>query len=112
MVEDTGAAAGAGGLRKLNEAQPAAIEATPGGEPKAMLFKGVFRHVVAIHDSWRIDDEWWRDEIARRYFEIELEGGRRLTVYHDLSADAWYAQSYTGPRELAAKVRGRGRRAG
>jgi hypothetical protein len=55
--------------------------------------------VRTIHDTWRIDDEWWRDEIARRYFAVELEGGRHLTLYHDLIGDAWYAQSYDGPRE-------------
>jgi hypothetical protein len=85
---------------------PAAVEATTAGEPKAMLWRGVYKRVAAIHDSWRIDDEWWRDEIARRYFVAELEGGRRVTVYHDLVRDTWYAQSYEAPRAGAALMRG------
>ena len=64
-----------------------------------MLSQGRYLPVRAIHDSWRIDDEWWREEIARRYFTVELEGGRRLTVYHDLLADAWYIQGYERPHE-------------
>ncbi|MEO9255204.1 MAG: hypothetical protein ABI305_06675 [Tepidiformaceae bacterium] len=106
MVQDSGTAAGARGLRRLNQPQPAAVEADALGEPKAMLVRGVFQRVSTIHDSWRIDDEWWRDEIARRYFAVELEGGRHLTVYHDLVTDAWFAQSYDGPK----RMEGRGKR--
>ncbi len=113
MVEDPRTAAGARGLpavggkpgegnerlRPLNQPDPVAVEENNRGEPKAVLWRGVFKPVVAIHDTWRIDDEWWRDEIARRYFVVEMEGGRRLTLYRDLAAqNAWYAQSYEGPR--------------
>jgi hypothetical protein len=107
MVQDPRTAAGARGLRRLNQPQPAAVEADAQGEPKAMLVRGVFRQVSAIHDSWRIDDEWWRDEIARRYFAIEMEGGRHLTVYHDLVTDAWFVQPYDGPKEMEGNRRKR-----
>ena len=103
MVADPGTPAGAGGLRPLNGPQPVAVEADDHGEPKALLWRGVFRGVRTIHDSWRIDDEWWRDEIARRYFALELEGGRRATVFHDLVADAWYAQAYAAPVGASGK---------
>jgi hypothetical protein len=85
-------------LRPLNQPAPVAVEADERGAPKAVLFKGTFRQVRAISDTWRIDDEWWREEIARRYFAVELEGGRRVTLYHDLVRDLWYAQSYEAPR--------------
>jgi hypothetical protein len=67
-----------------------------------VLYRGVFTDVAAIHDTWRIDDEWWRDEIARRYFIVELQGGRRLTLYRDLVRDAWYAQTYELQRRRVA----------
>lgn len=117
MVQDSRTATGARGLsalkrdereeggrlRPLNQPAPVAVEADGRGEPKAVLWKGAFKRVVAIHDTWRIDDEWWRDEIARRYFVAELEGGRQLTLYCDLMAkDAWYAQTYEGPRAMGA----------
>ncbi|HEX6032038.1 MAG TPA: hypothetical protein VFY90_11460 [Tepidiformaceae bacterium] len=85
-------------LRPLNQPDPLAVEADARGVPKAVLYKGVFRPVASITDTWRIDDEWWRDEIARRYFAVELQGGRRITVYHDLVHDFWYAQSYETPK--------------
>ncbi len=85
-------------FRALNEPTPVAVEASARGMPKAVLWRGAYLRVVAIHDSWRIDDEWWREEVARRYFSLELEGGRRITVYQDLVKDAWYTQAYESPR--------------
>lgn len=85
-------------LRQLNRPAPVAVEADVNGLPQAVLWKGVFSPVASIADSWRIDDEWWRDEIARRYFVVELRGGRRITLFHDLVADLWYAQTYEAPR--------------
>jgi hypothetical protein len=98
-------------IRPLNQPAPVAVEADERGAPKAVLFKGTFRQVRAIADTWRIDDEWWREEIARRYFEIELEGGRRLTVYQDLVRGDWFAQGYDGPREAAKRPPNRRRSA-
>jgi hypothetical protein len=72
-----------------------------GGLPRAVLWRSSFLRIAAIHDTWRIDDEWWRDEIARRYFLVELQGGRRLTLYQDLVTRDWFAQPYDGPRESA-----------
>jgi hypothetical protein len=81
-------------VRPLNAPVPIAAEANAEGEPVAVLWRGVYQGVVRIHDSWRIDDEWWRDEISRRYFVVELESGRRLTLYHDLvHHDAWFMQA-------------------
>ncbi|MFN0095754.1 MAG: DUF6504 family protein [Dehalococcoidia bacterium] len=99
MVEDPRTAAGARRFRALNEPVPAAVEATANGAPKAILWRGAYLRVAALHDTWRVDDEWWREEIARRYFVVELEGGRRLTIYHDLVHDLWYAQPYEAPRD-------------
>lgn len=98
MVENSGTAGGAGGLRLLNQPKPAAVEANTRGEPAAVVVQGRFQPVRAVHDSWRIDDEWWREEIARRYFAVELENGRKLTVYHDLVGGGWFIQGYDGPR--------------
>ena len=98
MVENPRAAGGTGGLRLLNQPKPAAVEANAHGEPDAVVVQGRFQHVRAIQDSWRIDDEWWREEIARRYFAVELENGRKLTVYHDLVGGGWFAQAYDGPQ--------------
>lgn len=98
MVQDSRASAGAGRFRPLNQPMPLAVEATSRGEPVAMLWRGVYKRVQAVHETWRIDDEWWREEISRRYHVVELEGGRRVTIFHDLIRNAWYAQPYEAPR--------------
>src|SRR5262249_30070420 len=98
MVSNSRTATGDGRFRPLNQPVPAAVEATARGLPKAMLRRGVYRNIAAIRDTWRIDDEWWRDEISRRYFAVELEGGGHVTIYHDLTRDAWYVQPYEAPR--------------
>ncbi|QFG04376.1 hypothetical protein Tbon_12120 [Tepidiforma bonchosmolovskayae] len=75
-----------------------------------MAWQGRFRRVTAIHDRWRIDDEWWREEISRVYFEVELEGGRRLTVFHDLVAGGWFLQPYRPPTTTGEPPGGAARR--
>lgn len=103
MVENPRAATGAGRLRRLNEPRPLAIEAGHDGTPKTIPWRGGYRRVAAVHESWRIDDEWWRDEVSRRYYAIELDDGSRLVVYRDLICGGWYAQPYHGPKTAAGR---------
>lgn len=91
-----------GGLLPMNLPQPAAVEADAAGLPLAVLVRGTLRDVLGISDRWRIDDEWWRAEISRAYYALWLEGGMRLTVFHDLVADSWYTQQYTAPIRVRA----------
>jgi len=103
VVSYSRATAGPSSLRPLNQPQLLSVEDGGDGVPKAVVWHGDHRGVTVIRDTWRIDDEWWRDEISRRYFLLELEGGHQLTVYHDMVADHWYAQPYEKPaRPLAA----------
>jgi hypothetical protein len=37
--------------------------------------------VVELQDRWRIDDEWWRKEISRMYWQVVLEDGQQLVVF-------------------------------
>ena len=101
MVTHSRAAARPAGLLPLNLPQPIGVEANAVGDPDAVLVRGRLRPVVAIHDQWRIDDEWWRTEISRRYFALELESGIRVTVFCDAINGGWYSQQYTPPVRLA-----------
>lgn len=49
-------------------------------------------HVVAVGEIWRVDDEWWRTPITRRYVEVVLEGGRHIMLFEDLTAHSWFVQ--------------------
>ena len=49
----------------------------------------------AVLETWRIDDEWWREmPVSRTYYLLLLEDGRTATVYHDLISGRWAKQSY------------------
>ena len=50
------------------------------------------KEVVQIREIWRIDDEWWREPVARLYFDVVLEEGKRTILYRDLTDGRWYRQ--------------------
>lgn len=78
-------------LRSLNAARSVRVETDAEGTPVAVE-DGARHPVELIRESWRVDDEWWRAPIARRYFDLLLDGGRRVLLFHDLVADEWSVQ--------------------
>lgn len=64
------------------------------GEPAEVTRNGRGSRVAAVRNTWRIDDEWWRERISRQYFRVELQGGLPLTIFHDLVSGKWYQQKY------------------
>jgi len=50
------------------------------------------KRVESIGETWRIDDEWWRVPIVRRYVEVILEGGGRVVLLEDLVTGEWFEQ--------------------
>jgi hypothetical protein len=82
-------------LTALNLPRPVEIEADGAGVPCAVTLGGRRAVVEAVLDSWRIDDEWWREEISRRYHHLALTDGRTFTVFLDLLTGAWYTQRYS-----------------
>ena len=103
MVAHPGAAGGPGRARpfdvaqgrQLNRPRPLRVEADDQGHPIAVWLSGR-RHIVeTVLESWRIDDEWWRERLVSRvYYSLLLEDGRVVTVYRDLVRTAWFSQSY------------------
>jgi hypothetical protein len=61
------------------------VEADGEGRPAAVTLSGRRLRVLQVQDTWRIDDEWWRERpVSRVYYEVALEDGRVMTVYEDL----------------------------
>jgi hypothetical protein len=67
---------------------------TDGETPVALIEGRRQLKVARVQDIWRIDDEWWRNPISRRYYQLLLEDGTLRTVYHDLTSDTWHEQAY------------------
>ena len=76
----------------LNAPRDIRVIADDHGSPIFVWFKGRQRRVARISNSWRNHDEWWRQEISRRYFELELSDGTVITTFQDLISRTWYWQ--------------------
>ena len=81
---------------KLSPFEPEPIEVIDvEGLPSSVKFRKRFQEVREILNLWRIDDGWWQKPVTRLYYFLELEGGSRMTVFHDLLSGQWYRQNWT-----------------
>ncbi len=94
MVAHTRAAARAHRLRPLIRARPIRVEADESGEPQAVVLGRERLAVAAVQDRWRIDDEWWRNEVSRLYYRLILASNQVLTAYRDVTTARWWVQNY------------------
>lgn len=113
MVKNTGKTASPGAIQPLNTPRPLVVEEKEGlpcriritketiGNPKFRALNPKqygsykFLKVASIEDSWRVDEEWWRDKpVARLYFEVIMEDGRRLTVFKEMPEGKWFRQKF------------------
>jgi hypothetical protein len=82
-------------LRPLNQPRPVVVLPHPGsGGPAVLVERGERRPVAAVRDRWRIEDEWWREPISRRYYQVVLDDGTVRTLYRDAIGDRWFEQAY------------------
>lgn len=95
MGETPGTPLGTGQLRALNQPRIIDVAVDRRGVPRMVRLGETAIRVVNISDVWRVDDGWWREEegqVSRMYFELTLESGAHLTLYHDLLRGTWYEQ--------------------
>ena len=118
MVEIAGAKAGARDVHPLRESGEAAAEAldapiavrveADAGWPIALVERGVRRAVESVEDIWRVEDGWRRrTPVSRTYFEVLLEDGRRLSIFHDHLREEWRRQRYAPSPTLPPAAAGR-----
>ena len=95
MVADPRTPLRADRLRALNVPEAVHVEPDAAGTPKAVGRSGgraTVAEVDLVLEIWRVDDEWWREEISRRYFEVVLAGGKRVVLFEDLTDRTWFMQ--------------------
>ena len=93
MVAPTRAPLRTDRLRAVNEPRTVTVELDENGHMTVGRSDGrAVGRVEAILESWRIDDEWWRQTISRSYLELMLEGGKRVVVFQDLITGLWFIQ--------------------
>ena len=83
-------------LRALNVQQRVVVELDERGMPAIVKRETESeKRIESIGETWRIDDEWWRIPIVRRYVEVICEGGGRVVLFEDLMTGEWFAQMPT-----------------
>ena len=75
-------------LRALNVPRRVEVELDAVGSPVTVDLATV----ETVQETWRIDDEWWREPITRTYYEVLLHGGARLVLFMDLVTREWFVQ--------------------
>ena len=97
MVPPARASVRADRLRVLNEPVPIVVTIDQYRQPMEVVEQSGHasstNRVIAVLDTWRIDDEWWRDPISRSYFDITFENGRHVIVFEDLTSGKWFMQN-------------------
>ena len=101
MVAPTRAPLRTDRLRTLNVPRQASVELNADDVPKKVWRSkdngdGQEENAAVVEtilEMWRIDDEWWRKLISRRYFAVILEGGARVVLFEDLVTHEWFMQT-------------------
>jgi hypothetical protein len=66
---------------------------TVGSEvPQHFTWQGQKHNVKEITRRWRVDLDWWRENVWRDYFKLTTQTGLLVVIFHDLQADQWYLQ--------------------
>jgi hypothetical protein len=75
--------------RRLNAPRTALVVNHADGTPRRVNRQDV----AVVREEWRVVDRWWtEDPVHRRYFDLVLETGENVVVYHDDDAGTWFAQ--------------------
>jgi hypothetical protein len=76
-------------LARLNQPQAVFVEERFDGTPRLVNRQ----EVAVVREEWRVLDRWWTEEpISRRYFEVVLESGQNVVVFHDQERGGWFSQ--------------------
>ena len=83
-------------LRAVNVPQPVVVELDVCGAPTKIEMRSIDDRgsvtIEAVRETWRIDDEWWREPVRRKYYEVLVEGGGRVVLFVDLVTLEWFVQ--------------------
>ena len=93
MVDNSKATPGVDSFRPLNPLIPVDVKESVRHLPVAIRIKGHWCRVISIDNVCNVDEEWWGERpIVRMYYRVNMEDGRRITVFRDMLDGAWYQQ--------------------
>jgi hypothetical protein len=68
------------------------VETDAAGTPVRLRMDGVAHGEVGICNCWRVDDDWWREPVARTYFKLVTRDGLLCTVFWDEIGGTWHLE--------------------
>jgi hypothetical protein len=68
------------------------VETDEAGTPIRLRMDGVAHGEVGICNQWRVDDDWWREPVARVYFKVVTRDGLLCTVFWDEIRGTWHLE--------------------
>lgn len=68
------------------------VETDADGTPIRIRMEGVTHGEVGICNQWRVDDDWWREPVARAYFKVVTRDGLLCTVFWDEIRGTWHLE--------------------
>ncbi|MEZ4521737.1 MAG: hypothetical protein R3A46_08885 [Thermomicrobiales bacterium] len=94
MVSHPGTPGGDRRIRPLNLPKPVGVDIDSEGRPLYVTLPDRNpQMVIDLVKSWRVDEEWWREQpISRIYWQCVLDNGQFLTIFNDLSDGTWWRQ--------------------
>ena len=73
---------------------PPTIEVTvdAAGEPVRLHWRRWQAEIAAVCNRWRVEEDWWRAEVARDYYKIRTDDGTLCVIFRDRHTGTWHLQ--------------------
>lgn len=79
-------------MTKLLPSPPIDVTTDVAGDPVRLRWRRWQVGVAAICNRWRVEEDWWRDEVARDYYKVEADDGTLCVIYRDRKDGSWHLQ--------------------
>lgn len=60
--------------------------------PARLTWRGRAHAVTHVARAWRVDLDWWRERVWRRYYKVSTDSGLLLVIFQDLTSGDWFLQ--------------------
>ncbi len=79
-------------MTKLLPSPTIAVETDDAGAPVRLRWRRWRAEVAAVCNRWRVEDDWWRQEVARDYHKVRTADGTLCVIFHDRRQGTWHLQ--------------------
>ena len=68
------------------------VETDGDGQPQRLRLDRATHGEVGICNRWRVDDDWWRNLVARSYYKVVTRDGLLCNIYLDEMRGTWHLE--------------------